>query len=115
MPMAVHGTACCFASLRIAVLLNRRPPSKSTKVHQTQNVGAERKKIGGGTGGCDHCGLCLLERFFIVALDCLHVHAEHVFRCTRAAETPDGVSGGSAGFRVLVSPDVIEQAETGGS
>jgi len=25
------------------------------------------------------------------------------------------VSGGSAGFRVLVSPGVIEQAETGGS
>jgi len=152
--MAVHGTACCFASLRIAVLLNRRTPSKSkqsdrnqasrkmktprifaiflgefpscsnnskhltktTTLHQTQNLGAERKKIGGGTGGCDHCGLCLLERFFIVALalpartrrTCFPVYSGRLRRrMVCRAE--------SAGFRVLVSPGVIEHAETGGS
>src|SRR6266446_10015003 len=43
------------------------------------------------------------------------VHRKTGSACTWAAETPDGVSGGSAGFRVLVSPGVIEQAETGGS
>src|SRR5258707_5050274 len=94
---------------------NSKLLTKTTTLHQTQNLGAERKKIGGGTGGFDHCGLCLLERFFIVALHCLHVHAEHVFRRTRAAETPDGVSGGSAGFRVLRSPGGLKKPETGGS
>src|SRR5260370_1111998 len=49
MPMAVHGTACCFASLRIAVLLNRRTPSKSKQ--SDRNQASRKMKTPGSSPG----------------------------------------------------------------
>jgi len=71
-----------------AIFLGEFPSCSNNSKHLTKNDHTAsdseswrraQRKIGGGTGGCDHCGLCLLERFFIVALHCLHVHAETRF------------------------------------